>query len=73
MRERLHLPEPVVDLEGLEEFADGHLLVAGRQERFMPLPLGRQLSSRVLWIFLAAFRSDVRQDSTCLTPSARTN
>jgi hypothetical protein len=33
----------VVDLEGLEEFADGHLLVTGRQERFMPLPLGRQL------------------------------
>jgi len=34
----------------------------------MPLPLGRQLSRRVLWIFLAAFRSDVRQDSTCSTP-----
>jgi hypothetical protein len=56
LRKRLHLPEPVVGLEGVEELADGHLLVAGCQEHFVTLPLGRQLVEPALVDLLGRFQ-----------------
>jgi hypothetical protein len=70
LRERLHLLEPVISLEGVGEFADGHLLSLAVKNTSCPCRSDASLSSRPLW----GRRIGARPGQICaMPPSAKSS